>query len=63
MITGMAGMSGKPLRIQRVQFADMDGELQGAVDGKVMISVGGSASLEDKTAYLEAMDLGALGDF
>jgi hypothetical protein len=29
----------------------------------VLVSVGGTASVEDKTAFLEAMDLGALADF
>ena len=33
------------------------------VDGKVLISVGGNASVEDKTAYLEAMDFKALAEF
>lgn len=64
MITGLAGMGeGRPIRIQRVQFANADGELQGVVDGKIMVTVSGSASLADKQAYVEAMDLGALGDF
>jgi hypothetical protein len=64
MLAGMAGLSGgKPIRIQRTQFAMNDNELQGVVDGEVLVSVSGDASIEDKTAYLEAMDLKALGDF
>lgn len=64
MITGMAGLGGgKPVRIQRVQFAQNDDGLQGVVNDRVMITVDGSASLEDKTAYLEAMDFKALGSF
>jgi hypothetical protein len=64
MLAGMAGLSGgKPIRIQRTQFAMNDNELQGVVDGEVLVSVSGDASIEDKTANLEAMDLKALGDF
>ena len=64
MITGVASMgSGKPIRIQRTQFADNDGELQGVVDNKVMVSLTGNASVEEKTVLLEAMDLRALRDF
>ncbi len=64
MITGMAGIAGgKPLRIQRTEFTDQDGTLQGMIDKRVMVAVSGDASVEDKTAYLEAMDFEALGDF
>ena len=64
MITGMAAMGGgKPIRIQRTQFGVNDGEMQGVVDGDVLVSVSGDASVEDKTAHIEAMDLKALGDF
>ena len=71
MITGMAGMlsgiaamgGGKPMRIQRTEFAMNEQDLQGVVGGKVMVSVGGSASVEDKSALIDSMDLGALRDF
>lgn len=63
MVGGMAGMGGKPMRIQRTEFANNDGELQGVVNGKVMVSVTGDATLEEKTAYLEAMDFKGLGAF
>jgi hypothetical protein len=71
MITGMAGMlsgiaamgGGKPMRIQRTEFAMNDQDLQGVVGGKVMVSVGGNAAVEDKTALIETMDFGALEDF
>jgi hypothetical protein len=71
MITGMAGMlsgiaamgGGKPMRIQRTEFALNEQDLQGVVGGKVMVSVGGNASVEDKTALVDSMDLGALADF
>ncbi len=64
MITGMSSLSGgKPLRIQRTEFANADGELQGIAGGKVLISVSGDAPLEVKTALLERMDMNALADF
>ena len=64
MISGMAGIAGgKPLRIQRTEFTDQDGSLQGVVNKRVMVSVSGEASVEDKTAFLEAMDFKALGEF
>lgn len=64
MITGMSSLAGgRPIRIQRTQFTMNEGELQGVVDGKVLVSVGGEAAIEDKTAHLEAMDFAALGDF
>ena len=61
---GIAAMGGgKPMRIQRTEFANNEGELQGVVDGKVMVSVAGDATVEDKTAYLEAMDFKGLAGF
>ena len=64
IMTGLAGAGGgKPIRIKRTQFTMNEGDLQGVVDNKVMVSVGGSASLEQKTAQIEAMDFEALGDF
>ena len=65
MMSGMAGMAGggKPLRIQRTEFASTDDGLQGVVDGKVMVASTGNATVEDKTAQLEAMDFKALGEF
>jgi hypothetical protein len=63
MLAGLASANGKPLRINRTQFALNEGELQGVVDNKVMVSVSGSASQADKIAQIEAMDFEALGDF
>jgi hypothetical protein len=64
MIGGLASMGGgKPIRIQRTEFGVNEGELQGVVGGKVLVSVSGNASIEDKTAHLEAMDFKALADF
>ena len=63
MLTGMAGIGGKPIRIQRTQFTMNEGELQGVVDDNVLVSVSGDAPIEAKTEHLEAMDFEALGDF
>jgi hypothetical protein len=64
MITGMGALTGgRPLRIQRTQFANADGQLQGVVENRVMISVAGNASVDDKVAQLEAMDFRALSEF
>jgi hypothetical protein len=64
MLTGMASLAGgKPIRVQRVQFIDNEGELQGVIDNRVLVSVSGAASLESKKAYLESMDFEALRDF
>jgi hypothetical protein len=64
MITGMGAITGgRPLRIQRTQFANNDGQLQGVVENRVMVSVAGNASVEDKVAQLEAMDFRALSNF
>jgi hypothetical protein len=63
MLAGLAGTGGKPIRINRTQFSVNDGDLQGVVNSKVMVSVSGSASLEQKQAQVKAMDFEALGDF
>lgn len=64
MVTGLTSMGGgRPIRIQRTQFGNNDGELQGVVDNRVLISVTGDASVESKKAYLEEMDFQALRDF
>lgn len=65
MVSGLAGVATgtKPIRIQRTEFHNSDGELQGVVGNKVMVSVSGSAPVEDKTAFLEAMDFKALANF
>ena len=64
MVGGITSMGGsKPMRIQRTEFANNDGEIQGVVNGKVMVSVSGDATVEDKTAYLEAMDFKGLAEF
>lgn len=65
MISSLSGMAteGKPIRIQRTEFQRDGEDLQGVVNNKVMISLSGSAPVETKTAYLEAMDFKSLGEF
>jgi hypothetical protein len=71
MISGMAAMfsgvssmgGGRTIRIRREQFGVTDGEVQGVVDGRVLVSVTGDASLEDKQAYIESLDFEAIEDF
>lgn len=65
MVSGIASMGtgGKPMRIGRTEFADSDGDLQGVVGGKVLVSASGDATVEDKKAYLEALDFTALAAF
>lgn len=64
MLSGLASASEtKPIRIQRTQFTLNEGELQGVVDDNVLVSVSGAAGVDDKTAFLEVMDLQGLADF
>ena len=64
MFGGLASMTGaKPIRIQRVEFSDSDGEMRGMINSRVLLTVAGDASSEDKQKLIEAMDLGALADF
>jgi hypothetical protein len=64
MLGGLASITGaKPIRIQRVEFTESDGELRGLVDNHVLVTVSGDATTEDKRALLEAMDLGGLKDY
>ncbi len=71
MISGMAAMisnfaamgDGPPIRINRTEFGKDGDDLQGVINGKVMLTVGGNASLDDKKAYISAMDFGAIGAF
>jgi hypothetical protein len=64
MLSGLATMGGgKSIRVQRQQFQVTDTEIQGVVNGKVLVSISGDAPVEAKQAHLETMDLRALGDF
>ncbi|PZQ47999.1 MAG: hypothetical protein DI556_16040 [Rhodovulum sulfidophilum] len=64
MLGGLAQVSGaKPMRVQRVEFSDSEGELRGIVDNRILVTVEGDAPVEAKQALLEAMDFGALADY
>ena len=56
----MMSSMGEVVRVNRQSFVNQDGELTGVIGGRVMITVNGNASLDDKKAYLEAMDFGAI---
>ncbi len=62
VVSGMSSLGGSR-RIQRTQFAVNDGDLQGVVNGKVMISASGDAPIDDMAAIIDLMDLRALGEF
>ena len=57
----MMSSMGEVVRVNRETFVDQNGELTGVIGGRVLITVNGNASLDDKKAYLEAMDFGAIG--
>ena len=57
--TQTMAMMGKVVRIKRKSFLNQDDNLQGMI-GNVMIQVEGSASVEDKIAYIKALDFDAL---
>ncbi len=64
MVSGVASIAGtETRRIQRVQFAVNEGDLQGVVDGKVLVSASGTAPVDEMAAVIETMDLRALGTF
>jgi hypothetical protein len=61
----LAGASGGKLkRIGGHQvIATPDGEIQSVVHHRFMIQISGSATMEDKEAYFEAIDFNALQSF
>ncbi|MBY6204643.1 hypothetical protein [Halomonas denitrificans] len=56
----MLANMGEVVRVNRQSFVNQNGELTGVVGGRVLITVAGNASLDDKKAYLEAMDFRAI---
>lgn len=60
--TATMAMMGNLVRVNREKFVDQDGDIQGMV-GNVLVSASGSASEEDKIAYLEMIDFEALEDY
>lgn len=64
MISGMASLAGaQTRRIQRTVFAVQDGEVQGVVGGRVLVSASGDASAADMISVIETMDLRALAAY
>ena len=61
MFANPAMMGGKAVRIGRQRAViDDDGTIQFLVDNRIMVRVGGDASVEDKTAYAKTIDARAL---
>jgi hypothetical protein len=56
----MLASMGEVVRVNRQSFLNQDGDLTGVVGGRVLINIRGSASLDDKKAYLAALDFNAL---
>lgn len=71
MVSGIAAMfsgvatagAGSSFRIQRQQFAESDGEIQGIVGDDILVTAEGEAPVEAIKVHLEAMDMRALADF
>ncbi len=73
MVSAMAGMfssaamMGAMGKVQRIQgekvVVTKDGELQSLVDDRIMVQITGSADVETKAAYFEAMDVKGLKGF
>lgn len=64
MLGGVAGISGmETRRIKRQVFAVHDGQVQGVVDGRVLVSAEGSATADEMFAVIEQMDFDALKSF
>ncbi|MBP7242554.1 hypothetical protein [Amaricoccus sp.] len=64
MVGSMASLAGTATRrIHRTPFAVTDGEMQGVIDDRVLVSATGSASEDDKAALIELMDFDKLSRF
>lgn len=60
----LMGSSGTMKRINRQKvMIDQQGEVKSLVDNRILVTIGGDASLEDKEAYFEAIDLRSLEAF
>lgn len=58
------GTMGTVKRINRQKLVvTPDGEIQALVDGRVLVQIEGAASVEDKLAYFEALDIDGLKNF
>jgi hypothetical protein len=64
MVSGLASVAGaETRRIERVQFAVSEGQMQGVIDGRVLVNASGSASPEAMEAVVSRIDFRALADF
>lgn len=64
MVSGVASVAGvQTRRIHRTAFGVTDGEMQGVIDDRVLVSASGSASEDDKAALIELMDFEKLSRF
>lgn len=64
MVSGMSSIAGtQSRRIQRTPFAVADGQMQGVVDGRVLVVASGAAPDDDKAALLDLMDFDKLARF
>lgn len=60
--TATMGMMGKVIRVKREKFLNQDDDIQGVI-GKVFIQITGSASVDEKIEFLEAVDFELLEDY
>lgn len=64
MLGGMAALPGAGVRrIARQTFAVSDGQIQGVVDGKVLVSAEGSATVDDMAETIGRLDFDAIKAF
>jgi hypothetical protein len=64
MVGGMSSLAGaETRRIQRTQFAVGDGQLQGVVDGRVLVTAAGAAPVDAMVSVIELIDFRALAAF
>lgn len=60
----LMGSMGTVKRINRQKLVvSPDGQVQSLIDGKVLVQIDGSASVEDKLAYFEQLDIAGLKEF
>ncbi|MBY8975492.1 hypothetical protein KHP62_06725 [Rhodobacteraceae bacterium NNCM2] len=62
--SALMGSMGTVKRINRQKLViGQDGQIQSLIDGKVLVQIDGSASVEDKLAYFELLDIDGLKAF
>lgn len=64
MMSGVTSLAGsQSRRIQRTDFAVEGDGLQGVIDGKVLVSASGTATIDDMAAVIGQMDFAALAAY